>query len=161
MQTGKLFFDVLKEWSPHAPTGRRVDEEIHHFAFLSRSEPPYVCAANCSTASDTQWKWNEVKKTNKKNPIFVCHYIMWWSRFRSHILKQLVPVVRSATSNQPPHQQEEDVSEGINWGRVSVLRCWAITNTAPTPSCDTRSEREARWRVGETLLPSCLCLCYI
>lgn len=37
MQTEKLFFDILKELSPHAPMEWYVHEEIHHFAFLSLS----------------------------------------------------------------------------------------------------------------------------
>lgn len=56
MQTEKLFFDILKELSPHAPMERYVYEEIHHFAFLSLSEPPDGCAANCSISE----KLNEV-----------------------------------------------------------------------------------------------------
>lgn len=148
----------------HQRDGVSIRKSITLLFSACQSHHTCVCAADCSTTSDTQWKLNEVKKNKKTCSVvlFVCHYILWWSRFRSHTLTQLT-VVRSVTSNQP-HQgclEEEHVSEWINWGRVSVLRCWAITNTAPTPSCDTRNEREARWSVGETLLPSCLCLCYI
>lgn len=65
-----------------------VHEEIHHFAFLSLSKPPYGCAANAANQIHNE---NEMKEKKRfRSVVCLSAHIKWWSEFRSHILKQLV-----------------------------------------------------------------------